>query len=86
MRRSRKHLRPRSTRARERVLVGRHSPSELRRQPIVVTRGLEVAVTVSVGVGGWSGEGALDEVIAVEAVDAALYRAKAEGRNRVVPI
>jgi len=49
-------------------------------QPIV-TRAGSVAITLSIGVAIWSGEGKADELLA--AADAALYRAKKGGRNRV---
>ncbi len=45
------------------------------------TRSGAVAITVSIGVAEGTGEAAMDAVLA--AADAALYRAKSEGRNRI---
>ena len=48
----------------------------------MTTRSGELSVTVSIGVACAAAGGTVDEIL--EAADAALYRAKAEGRNRVV--
>jgi len=48
----------------------------------MTTRSGELSVTVSIGVACAAAGGTVDEIL--EAADAALYRAKDEGRNRVV--
>jgi diguanylate cyclase (GGDEF)-like protein len=48
----------------------------------MTTRSGELSVTVSIGVACATAGGTVDEIL--EAADAALYRAKDEGRNRVV--
>ena len=47
----------------------------------ILTKAGEVAITLSFGVSTWTDDQAEDELLA--AADAALYRAKDEGRNRV---
>ena len=48
----------------------------------IATRSGDLSVTVSIGVACAAAESTVDEILA--AADAALYRAKNEGRNRVV--
>jgi PleD family two-component response regulator len=43
--------------------------------------GISQSITVSVGVGQWDGESSLTAFI--DQVDAALYQAKQQGRNRI---
>ncbi|NLV40411.1 MAG: diguanylate cyclase [Candidatus Hydrogenedentes bacterium] len=55
--------------------------AEVERAPIP-TRAGDVSLTVSIGVADGSGKSTVDGL--VEAADRALYRAKAQGRNRVI--
>lgn len=48
----------------------------------ITTRDHSISVTVSIGVAGRNGDSTVDSMLA--AADAALYRAKDEGRNRVL--
>ena len=55
------------------------------RAPVAIESGLALAVTVSGGLLGLAPEdAALSLSDALSRADAALYRAKAEGRNRIV--
>jgi diguanylate cyclase (GGDEF)-like protein len=49
----------------------------------VETMGASIPVTLSLGVCAWEGNGPPDSIALLRAADAALYRAKDSGRNRV---
>ena len=62
--------------------VAERARAALERAPIEAPDGLALDVTASFGVAAFPGQ-ASDEHALVEAADAALYRAKGEGKNRV---
>jgi diguanylate cyclase (GGDEF)-like protein len=55
-------------------------------EAVIATEGVEVGVTVSVGVSGFPGDGLDSPDSLMRSADAALYEAKSRGRNRVVSV
>jgi diguanylate cyclase (GGDEF)-like protein len=64
------------------VRVAERARAALERTPVETPEGIVLAVTASFGVAAFPGQ-APDERALVDAADAALYRAKGEGKNRV---
>src|SRR5205807_9268930 len=64
-------------------LIDAHAVAERIRATIATHDFLGLSITASLGVAGWAESGAIDPERLVERADAALYRAKAAGKNRV---
>jgi diguanylate cyclase (GGDEF)-like protein len=64
-------------------LADAHAVAERIRASIAAYDFAGLSITASLGVAGWTESGAIDPERLVERADAALYRAKAAGKNRV---
>jgi diguanylate cyclase (GGDEF)-like protein len=63
--------------------VGERIRAEVAASPVELTNG-SISLTISLGVATWKPGTPVDPLVLVAAADAALYRAKAAGRNRVM--